>query len=418
MENIISLLDQWGERYAFLNWVLPPLALALVAWLANRITKVVLLRLIHKVLIGTVLRHIEGRASPIKAIDRLSNVVPAMVVFLMIGMFKHFPPELITIIKNVCGAFMILTIALSLNHILDWCNKLYQHRADAAKKPIKGYLQVIKIAIYAIATVLIIANLMDRSPLILLSGLGAMAAVLMLIFQDTILSLVASVQLSSNDMVRVGDWIEMPNLNTDGAVIDIALHTVKVQNWDNTITTIPTKRLISDSFKNWRGMSESGGRRIKRSIFLDQHSVRFLSDEDIKHLERLKLIDAYLHSKENELNQWNEQLKNVDAVNHRRLTNIGTFRAYVVHYLKNHPNIHPKMTLLVRQLSPTAAGVPIEIYCFTNTTVWAEYEDIQSDIFDHLFAIVPEFGLRVFQNPSGADMRSMSEFVRSTHRQT
>src|SRR5690606_10669359 len=282
-------------------------------------------------------------------------------------------------------------------------------RSDARLHPIKGYLQVVKIAVYAIATILIIASLLDRSPLILLSGLVAMAAVLMLIFQDTLLSLVASVQISSNDIIRVGDWVEMPALNADGDVIDIALHTVKVQNWDKTITTIPTKRFITDSFKNWRGMQESGGRRIKRSLYIDQSSVRFLEAEERKRLYRFNLLEEYLVNKRRELDEWNAQLaeRGEEPVTTRRITNIGTLRAYVERYLRRHPVIHQGMTLIVRQLPPTADGLPLEIYCFTNTVAWAEYEAIQADIFDHLLAILPEFGLQVFQHPSGADLRQL-----------
>jgi miniconductance mechanosensitive channel len=301
----------------------------------------------------------------------------------------------------------VLTLALASSSLLDFINKLYQYRSDANRRPIKGYIQVVKIFICIAAAILIVASLIDRSPLILFSGLGAMAAVLMLIFQDTLLSLVASVQISSSDMIRVGDWIEMPQLNADGDVIDIALHTVKVQNWDKTITTIPTKRLITDSFKNWRGMRESGGRRIKRCLYVDQHSIRFLEKKDFKQLERLMLIDDYLSAKLKELRDWNTNLGTKEEVNYRRLTNIGTFRAYIARYLKNHTGIHKQMTLLVRQLSPTENGVPLEVYCFTNTTVWADYEEIQSDIFDHLLSVIPEFGLRVFQNPSGADLRGL-----------
>lgn len=247
---------------------------------------------------------------------------------------------------------------------------------------------------YALATILMTARLIGRSPLIPLSGLGAMVAVLMLISQDTLLSLVASVQIGSNDMIRVGDWIAMPQLNADGSVIDIALHTVKVQNWDKTITTIPTKRLITDSYKNWRGISESGGRRIKRSLYLDQNSMHFLSETERQRLSRFALLDGYLSAKEEELNAWNTNLSSekTNLVNHRRLTDIGVFRAYVERLLRSHPGIHQDMTLLVRLLSSTADGLPLELYCFTNTTAWVPYEAHQSNIFDHLLAILPEFG--------------------------
>ncbi|MDT4852653.1 Miniconductance mechanosensitive channel YbdG [compost metagenome] len=311
--------------------------------------------------------------------------------------------------RNVCSAFIVLTIALAISGVLSLVNLIYQRRPDANLKPIKGYVQVVKILVFAIAAILMVATLIDRSPLILLSGLGAMAAVLMLIFQDTLLSLVASVQISSSDIVRVGDWIEMPQSNADGDVIDIALHTVKVQNWDKTITSIPTKRFISDPFKNWRGMQESGGRRIKRSLYLDQTSIGFLNQDEISRLQRFKLLGQYLASKQSELLSWNSALAEdgQEPANTRRVTNIGTFRAYVEHYLRQHPGIHQGMTQLVRQLSPTADGLPLELYCFTNSIAWGRYESIQADIFDHLLAILPEFGLRVFQHPSGADMREL-----------
>ena len=211
--------------------------------------------------------------------------------------------------------------------------------------------------------------------------------------------------------MRVGDWVEMPQLNADGDVIDIALHTVKVQNWDKTITTIPTKRFITDPFKNWRGMQESGGRRIKRSLLIDEHSIHFLDAEERERLYRFNLLQDYLVNKRREIDEWNAKLAEAgqEPVNTRRITNIGTFRAYVERYLRSHPGIHQGMTLMVRQLAPTAEGLPLEIYCFTNTVAWVQYEGIQSDIFDHLLAILPEFGLRVFQNPGGADLRAWSE---------
>ena len=256
--------------------------------------------------------------------------------------------------------------------------------------------------------VLIVAVLIERSPVLLLSGLGAMTAVLILVFKDTILSLVASVQLTSLDMIRVGDWIEMPSCNADGDVVDIALHTVKVQNWDKTITTIPTLKLISESFKNWRGMSLSGGRRIKRNLHIDLSSIRFLTDAEIERFRQFKLLEDYIARKEKELADYNDAVGESDNANLRRLTNVGTFRAYVFNYLKHHPKIHDEMTLLVRQLQPSPQGLPLEIYAFTNITDWSIYEDIQSDIFDHLMAIIGEFGLRTYQQPSGEDIVALS----------
>jgi miniconductance mechanosensitive channel len=341
-------------------------------------------------------------------LDRLAHVLPALVIYAGIVLIPGIDDGLETVVRNVAAAYIVLTFAHAISALLNGFNDLYITRdpVRAQARPIKGYLQVVKIVLFIAAAILIVAVLIERSPLLLFSGLGAMTAVLMLVFKDTILSLVASVQLSSNDMVRVGDWIEMPQLGADGDVIDIALHTVKVQNWDKTITTIPTYRLINESFRNWRGMSDAGGRRIMRALLLDQGSVRFLSDEEREDLRRIALIDGYLEKKRDEIEAWNKRLlaEGKGPVNSRRVTNIGTFRAYVEAYLRAHPLIHQQMTLLVRQLAPGAEGLPLQIYCFTTSTQWAVYESIQSDIFDHLLAILPRFGLRVFQSPSGADV--------------
>ncbi|MCV2217568.1 MULTISPECIES: mechanosensitive ion channel family protein [unclassified Thauera] len=393
-------------------------SLLALAWLANWLTKHVLLRGLRTLLGASVLARDgePGGTSPMRVVSRLSNVVPALVLMIGVGMVPHLPEALVTVVQNVCSAFIVLTVALALGGLMNILGARYQRRPSARIRPIKGYVEVTKIVIYFIAAILMVASLVDRSPLILLSGLGAMAAVLMLIFQDTLLSLVASIQLASNDMVRIGDWIEMSQLNADGDVIDIALHTVKVQNFDKTITTIPTKRLISDSFRNWRGMRESGGRRIKRSLYIDQHSIRFLTDEERRRLDRFALLDGYLPAKEAELEAWNASLPGGerDVVNRRRVTNIGTFRAYVDRYLRHHPGVHQGMMLMVRQMAPTSDGLPLEIYCFSNSVVWAEYEGTQSDIFDHLLAILPEFGLRVFQHPSGADMRALGRGMQAS----
>ncbi len=408
-DDLAGWLD-WRRAHPELQTLLASATLIFAAWLSNWIVKRILVRGLYRLL-----RHTrDGELQDFGIIKRLSNIVPALVLSLGVTTVPGLPEAAVTVVQNVCGGFIVLTIALALGAVLDIINVVYQRRPDARLHPIKGYLQVVKIVIYAIATILIIATLIDRSPLILLSGLGAMAAVLMLIFQDTLLSLVASVQITSNDLIRVGDWVEMPQLNADGDVIDIALHTVKVQNWDKTITSIPTKRFISDSFKNWRGMQESGGRRIKRSLYLDQQSVHFLDADERKRLYRFSLLEDYLVNKRKEIDEWNAKLseRGQDPVNTRKVTNLGTFRAYVERYLRAHPGVHQNMTLMVRQLSPTADGLPLEIYCFTNTVAWTQYEAIQSDIFDHLLAILPEFGLRVFQHPSGGDVRDWRDSLR------
>ncbi|MBU1332215.1 MAG: mechanosensitive ion channel family protein [Gammaproteobacteria bacterium] len=398
----------WVEHYPELHSLISLSLLLLAAWMANWVVKRILIRGLYRALAATAIGQDQSLAES-NIIARLANVVPAIVLSSGIALVPELPEAVVTVTQNVCSAFIVLTLALAISGVLSLVSALYQRRPDAHLKPIKGYVQVVKILVFAIATILMIATLIDRSPLILLSGLGAMAAVLMLIFQDTLLSLVASVQISSSDMVRVGDWIEMPQLNADGDVIDIALHTVKVQNFDKTITTIPTKRLISDPFKNWRGMQEAGGRRIKRCLYLDQTSVRFLSPDEIARLQRFLLLGQYLSSKQSELLSWNAELADAaqEPANTRRVTNLGTFRAYIEHYLRQHPGINQSMTQLVRQLQPTADGLPLELYCFTNTVAWVPYESYQSDIFDHLLAILPEFGLRVFQHPSGADMREL-----------
>ncbi len=336
----------------------------------------------------------------------IAYIASAFILSTGINFIPTLPNIFSTIIRNVSNAFIIFIVALTISTLFNIINTFYEQRPAARLKPIKGYIQITKIALFTLTAIFILATLIDRSPLILFSGLGAMAAVLILIFQDTLLSLVAGIQISSTDMVRVGDWIEIPNLGADGDVIEIALHTVKVQNFDKTITTVPIRKLVTDPFKNWRGMEESGGRRIKRSLLIDQASIRFHTKEEEEYLARFNLLENYFAQKIPEINEWNARLeKNHDVMaNTRRLTNIGTFRAYVLSYLKEHLNIKKNATLITRQLPPTPNGLPLEIYCFTNTTIWEEYEQIQADIFDHLYSILPDFGLKLFQNPCGYDL--------------
>ncbi len=278
----------------------------------------------------------------------------------------------------------------------------------ASQLPLRGILQSVKLIAAILISILMISVLLGKSPGVLLTGLGAMTAVLMLVFKDPILGLVAGIQLAANDMLKLNDWLDMPKYGADGAVIDINLTTVKVRNWDNTIVTIPAYALISDSFKNWRGMSESGGRRIKRSINIDTTSIHFLSEQEALKLSKAHLLVPYLDQKRQEVTEWNA--KNAEGslspLNYRALTNVGTFRIWLENWLRIHPQIHQQMTLMVRQLAPTENGLPIEIYAFTNTTVWTEYEQIQSDIFDYIYAALPSFGLRVHQSPTGSDMRA------------
>lgn len=303
--------------------------------------------------------------------------------------------------------FGFMTFLAFINIIIRFTNRSSLSR----KIPLQGIAQAVKLILFVVFIVLLVSILLGRSPALLLSGLGAMTAVLMLVFKDPIMGLVSGLQLSSYSLLSVGDWVEMPKYNVDGSVMEIGLTTVKVRNWDNTILSIPTYALMSDSFKNWRGMQESGGRRIKRSLNIDVSSVHFLTDEEFSHLQQAHMLTNYLEVKTAEIEAFNRFLQIDDSGftgNGRHLTNVGTFRAYLQSYLENNPNIRNDMTLMVRQLAPASEGLPLELYCFTNTTDWVAYEAIQSDIFDHIFSVLPEFGLRAFQAPSGSDFRSLS----------
>ncbi|MXX56229.1 MAG: mechanosensitive ion channel [Gemmatimonadetes bacterium] len=392
--------------------------LALAALIADRVASGLLQRVFGRVAART-RSSWDDRIAERKVVQRLAHVVPALVVYLGIGPalgvtpagVADAPGELLstvwTIVRRVAAAYIAFAVVRAFAALLDSVNDIYQESyAEAKSRPIKGYLQVVSLVAWLAAAVVIVSVLVGRSPVVFLSGLGALAAVLMLVFRDTILSLVASVQIASNDMIRIGDWLSVPQAQSDGEVIDIALHTVKVQNWDKTISTIPTSKFITESFKNWRGMSESGGRRIKRSLRLDMNSVRFLRDDEIEELSRRELLQGYMRDALDTIARYNAAKEAGDPgviPEIRRLTNLGTFRVYVQKYLEAHPKTHKEMTLLARQLAPGPEGVPIEIYCFSNDTAWANYEGFQADIFDHLIAVLPEFGLKAYQSPAGSD---------------
>ena len=403
-------------------WVQATVGLVLLVLLA------IAIRVLALWLFMPVLRRVRAKAQSglfdvvlhDQVLHRVARVLPSLVVQLGVWRVPHLDATLATVLANVAMAFMVVQVVRALMAMLD---VVLQRQEDGAgqdgaaaaaahkARSIKSYVQLAKLVLLLGGGVITVASLMDRSPLIVLSGLGAMSAVLMLVFKDTILSFTAGVLLTSNDMLRLGDWIEMPQVGADGDVIDMALHTVKVQNWDKTITTIPTWRLMSESYKNWRGMSESGGRRIKRTLRLDASSVRFLDAPEIAQFSRFALLQDYMGAKSVALDEANTAARQrlgdkADLIaNQRRLTNLGTLRAYVEAYLRCHPRIHQEMTLMVRTLEPTPEGVPLELYCFTNITAWALYEGVQGDIFDHLLAILPEFGLRLYQSPSGHDLR-------------
>lgn len=376
--------------------------------------------IVHVILHWVVLRAFEKRTNASsrlwlqiitqnKLFHRLAFTLQGIIVNIQAALWLQKGSEAAEILVTCAQLWIMMYAMLSLFSLLDVILNLSQKLPAASQLPLKGIFQGIKLIGAIIVGILMISLLIGQSPAILISGLGAMAAVLMLVFKDPILGLVAGIQLSANDMLKLGDWLEMPKYGADGAVIDIGLTTVKVRNWDNTITTIPTWSLVSDSFKNWSGMSASGGRRIKRSISIDATSIHFLDEDERQRLHKAHLLKPYLTTRHQEIDEWNQLLDAPESVlNHRRMTNIGTFRAYLNEYLRHHPRIRKDMTLMVRQLAPDDHGLPIEIYAFTNTVVWLEYESIQADIFDHIFAVIEEFGLRIHQSPTGNDIRALS----------
>lgn len=350
-----------------------------------------------------------------KLFTRLALTLQAIILLTQARIWLESGAPALPAIETVLYLFILLFSLLSLFSTLDTVEDLLVNSPQGKRLPVRGIFQSIKLAAFLLAMIYAISLLIGKSPAILISGLGAMTAVLLLVFKDPIMGLVAGIQLSANNMLAVGDWLEMPKYGADGDVIDINLTTVKVSNWDKTITTVPTYALISDSFKNWRGMTESGGRRIKRSINVDATSVKFLDEEDLEKLRKAQLLSSYIENKVTEIQRYNEEnhCDPASPVNGRRLTNLGTFRAYVAAYLKANPNINPNMTQMVRQLQPGPDGIPLEVYAFTASTAWLVYEGIQADIFDHIYAVLPEFGLRIYQAPSGYDMRQALQQVGS-----
>lgn len=407
MENKIQVGD-WNLK-VWLYQYLPEIWMQITAALIVLITVYVLLHwgtsVVLRLFVGRFLKTI-GKHDWLGSIQRrrvrehLSASIPLFITATGLGLIPVGQNTLEFISR------LVLTVSLfflfrAISALLLVFEDMYEGHQKTQTHSIKGYLQLIRIVFWCLAFIVLASALVNKSPLLMISGLGALSAVLLLVFKDTLLSLVASAQISTNDMLRIGDWIEMPQAGADGEVIDVALHTVKVQNWDKTVTTIPTYKLFSESYRNWRQMFESGGRRIKRSLRIDASTVRFLNDEEINALGRFSLIHDYLNEKKEKLADANRRK---DGVNRRRLTNLGTFRAYANAYIRQKEGVHPGMTLMVRMLEPTAEGIPLEVYCFSSKTAWVEYESIQADIFDHLIAILPEMFLRLYQSPSGADL--------------
>ena len=379
----------------------------------------ILLYYIAKFIIVRVLGRIARRTKSIwddvllekKVFNRMAFLLPGILVYQFApATLEEFPGLVFTVVKAT-NLYIVFVVLLIINSFFNAVYAIYEDTEFARLHPIKGYIQVAKMIVFVVGGILILSYLFNQTPVYLLGGLGAFSAVMLLIFKDPILGLVGGIQLSANDMVRKGDWINMPKFSADGTVVEISLTTVKVQNWDNTITTLPTYSLVSDAFQNYRGMQESGGRRLKRSVNFNMQSVKFCTPEMLERFRKIRILRNYIDEKETELNTYNSE-NNIDdevLINGKRQTNLGVFRAYLQAYLQNHPMIHQEMTLLVRQLQPTDLGIPIEIYVFSKATEWATFENLQSDIFDHILAIIPLFDLQVFQSPTGDDFRKLGE---------
>lgn len=409
----MDFISEWLLEYdlnptvvKYLSTIITILFIAIICIIANFITKKIVIRIISHIVKNNKYQW-DNMLLDRKVFHKLSHFVPAIIIYNFSTTYDYFQD----LIEKGAITYLIIAGLMVLNSLLNAMNDIYQTYEISKTRPIKGYIQVVKIIVITLGIIVIIAKMLGESPIILLSGIGALSAVLMLVFKDSLLGLVAGIQLSSNDMVRVGDWIQMPKYGADGDVIDISLNTVQVQNWDKTITMIPSYALISDSFINWRGMQTSGGRRIKRSLFIDTNSISFCTEEMMEKFKSIHYLSDYITNREQEIAEHNTKndINRSNPVNGRALTNIGVFRVYISHYLQKHSGINQDMTLMVRQLAPTEHGLPLEIYAFSNDVRWAVYESVQSDIFDHLFAVAREFELRLFQNPSGNDVRTMMD---------
>ena len=346
-----------------------------------------------------------------KVMINLGRMLAPILVYLLLPLVFPRDPDMVAFLQRLCMIYIIVTLLRFINEFLLAIYHVYSNKDQFRDRPLKGLLQTIQVVLFFIGGIAVVSVLINKSPAVLLTGLGASAAILLLVFKDSIMGFVSGIQLSANNMLRVGDWIVMSKYGADGTVVEVTLNTVKVRNWDNTITTIPPYALVSDSFQNWRGMQESGGRRIKRSINIDMNSVKFCTPEMLDKYRKIQLLKDYIDETEQVVSEYNQTLSidNSLLVNGRRQTNLGVFRAYLNNYLKNLPEVNKEMTCMVRHLQPTEQGIPMELYFFSSVKEWTAYESIQADIFDHVLAIVPEFELRVFQNPTGSDFRELKD---------
>ncbi len=402
------ILPSWAQEILNQQWAqvtVSLIALIMAAIVVNCIVQKLLLRGLERLIKGTQFAN-DKEIRRHNVIPRLANIIPALVISYGISYSPNMPEIVSMLLLDVVNAFIIAMLSMATIGGLSVINTIYERRGSKSR-PITNFIQGAKIIILIGAGLLIVAQVGNKSISEVLLGLGAMAAVLTLIFRDSILSFIAGVQIAFSDTIRVGDWLSVPSQGADGTVVEISLYFVQIQNFDKTIAVIPIQKLVNESFKNWRGMTQSGGRRIKRYVSIDQTTVTFLNNQQLENLKKIEILETYINDKDSEISQWNKTKSSSSPVNTRQLTNIGTFRAYLTQYLKFHPRLQNKMTMMVRQLPSSQVGIPIEIYCFTDTTDWGDYEDIQADIFDHILAVLPTFELSVYQDVGGYDVRRL-----------
>lgn len=405
-EFLISLgvSPSWADRLdQFIAFAL----ILIVAFIADAVCRNILLKAVAHLVKQTKATW-DDIVFDRKVMVHLSRMVAPIIIYIFIPIaFAETSQTTVGFIQRMCLIYLIITFLSFINSFLKAIYTVYSEKEQFRNRPLKGMLQTVQVVLWFVGAIIVVSILINKSPVSLLAGLGASAAILMLVFKDSIMGFVSGVQLSANDMLKVGDWIAMPKYGADGTVIEVTLNTVKVRNWDNTITTIPPYLLVSDSFQNWRGMQESGGRRVKRSINIDMTSVKFCTPEMLAKYRKILLLKDYVEKTEQVIKDYNEEhdIDNSILVNGRRQTNLGVFRAYLTAYLKSRPDINQGLTCMVRQLQPTDHGIPMELYFFSAIKEWVPYEGVQADVFDHVLAIIPEFDLQVFQSPSGRDFQ-------------
>ncbi len=393
-----SLADQLDQFVAFAG-------VLVIAFLADAVCRKILLRIVSHLIKRTKVTW-DDVIFDRKVMVHLSRMVAPVIIYILIPVaFSQTDTPTLNFILRMCLVYIIISFISFVSSFMSAVYIVYSEKDQFRDRPLKGLLQTAQVVLFFIGGIIVVSVLVDKSPMFLLTGLGASAAILMLVFKDSIMGFVSGIQLSANKMLKVGDWIAMPKYNADGTVIEVTLNTVKVRNWDNTIITIPPYALVSDSFQNWRGMQESGGRRVKRSVNIDMNSVKFCTPEMLEKYRKIQLLSDYINTTEDVVKKYNEDnsIDNSVLVNGRRQTNLGVFRAYLTQYLKNLPEVNHELTCMVRQLQPTDHGIPVELYFFSAIKEWVIYEGVQADVFDHVLAIIPEFDLSVFQSPSGAD---------------